>query len=694
MLRLLIVLCLALAPTAALAEDELEPTFPKPAEDGGPALPDEDEDGEKKEDPPPSFPPPPPAEEEVVPSFPAPAAQDELVPSFPTPEPEVVPSFPPPPKDDELVPSFPSPAAELTPSFPPPPAELTPSFPAPPGDELIPSFPAPEGDDDDSGAPVALATPTPAPTPAPPPSNLTAEQLEVFKTTQQLAQRIEQAEQQLTSLAFQQIAASSERRKAELDEQVAAVKADAETMRSTLRRLAGGVDTESLEDAPEETISWEDELADLVAPVVQELKRATERPRETERLRIRSSHYTQKLEQLDAAIGSVGTLLRGASDPLHQAELKLLLEELEESRGGIQDELEVAEGALHSLELETGSFFNALSGVFQVFFADRGRNVLSAMATFLFVLLLLLIGRHFLIRSLGVQTGRRASLWFRVLDLAMLLGTFLAAAFAGLAVLFVSGDWVLLMFAALILFGFFWGARQSIPQFWNEVRLLLNVGPVREGERVMYDDLPWLVESLHFVTILRNPAFPDVYLRLPLSALEELVSRPYLPEEPWFPTKVGDVVDMGDDGWGPIVFQSPEVVQARIQGVLRTYSATDWFAEPPVNLSTGWRSDVLLTLDYSHQDKITDEIPQLLEAYLQDKFQQFELSKHLTKLSVGFEQMGSSSLDLEITGWFVGTGAYLWEAAEEDLASLCVDACNTYGWSIAFPQMTLSNRSD
>jgi hypothetical protein len=712
LLRLLIVLCLSL-PLSALADEE--PT---------PSSEEEDADKGGTEDPPVGFPAP-----EAAPSFPAPEAAPsfpapEAAPSFPAPEtapsfpaPEAAPSFPAP----EAAPSFPAPEAapsfpspEAAPSFPAP--EAAPSFPAPAGGSAggfpapagaLSGFPAPEGglsgfpspeggvlDDDDSaaGGLTPPPTPTPAPTPYRVPRGLAPDIIETFKATQQLSHRIEQAEMQLTNLAFQRMSAASERRRTEIDEEVAAVKSDAETMRRSLRKLAGGVDTSELNAEPEEDVSWEDELAELVAPVLQEVKRATERPRETERLRIRSAHFTQKLEQLEAAIESVQALMADADDPLHKAELELYLGELHDSKAGLSDEFEVAQGALHALELETGGFFSALSQVFTIFFADRGRNILSALFSFLLVLVLMMVGRHFLIRALGVETGRKATLWFRVIDLSVLLSAVVVSSFSGLAVLFVSGDWVLLTVAAVLLFGVFWGARESIPQYWDEVRLLLNVGPVREGERVMYDDLPWLVESLHFVTILRNPAFPGVYIRLPLAALEEMVSRPFLAEEPWFPTAVGDFVDMGDDGWGHVTFQSPEVVLARIQGILRTYSATDWFSEPPPNLSSGWRTDVLLTLDYRHQKDITNAIPELLQEFLRRKYASFPLSEHLQSLTVGFEQMGDSTLDLEISGWFDGAGAALWESAEEDLAALCVEACNEFGWTIAFPQMTIGKR--
>ena len=602
-------------------------------------------------------------------------AEEELTPTFPAPE-------------TELTPTFPAPEAEVEPAFPAPEAEVKPAFPAPEGDAAVaPAFPAPAGDDDDSSKPAAA----PAPTPLPPPE-IAAELLEVFNATEQLAARIEAAENSLVSLAMTRMAASTPSALKAADEEIAELNADVSSMRSSLRQLASGLDPSMLSDEPEDTISWEEELTELLSPILHEVKRATERPRETERLRIRQAHYAERIPLFDEAIVHVEGMLPACRDPLHRNELEQTLGELTEARDKLRDELEVAQGAMANLQKDSDGVMGALSNVMRVFFADRGRNVMTAVAAFLGVLLVMILMRRALIGILRRDATRTASLWVRVLELLAAMLAVVMATAAGLTVLFVSGDWVLLTVAALVLMGLFWGARASVPGAWSEIRLLLNVGPVREGERVIYEDLPWLVDSLQFVSILRNPAFPGVYIRLPLGDLDGMVSRPFLPEEPWFPTKVGDWIDTGDDGWGQVVFQSPEIVQARISGVLRNYPAADFASEPPVNLSTGWRSDVLLTLDYQHQDEITGSIPERLEAFLNERFASHVLAPHLDSLSVGFEQMGESSLDLEISGWFRGSGAEHWEIAAEDIAALCVDACNKYGWVIAFPQLQMSKR--
>jgi hypothetical protein len=43
-----------------------------------------------------------------------------------------------------------------------------------------------------------------------------------------------------------------------------------------------------------------------------------------------------------------------------------------------------------------------------------------------------------------------------------------------------------------------------LPSFIREVMLLLNIGAVREGERVVYNGIPWLVKTLNLYQYLRQ----------------------------------------------------------------------------------------------------------------------------------------------------------------------------------------------
>jgi hypothetical protein len=70
---------------------------------------------------------------------------------------------------------------------------------------------------------------------------------------------------------------------------------------------------------------------------------------------------------------------------------------------------------------------------------------------------------------------------------------------------------------------------------------MLNIGSVREGERLLLEGVPWKVENIHVFCSLFNPTL-GMHLRLPIEQIVGMVSRPYAPEEPWFPCKKGDWV--------------------------------------------------------------------------------------------------------------------------------------------------------
>jgi len=128
-------------------------------------------------------------------------------------------------------------------------------------------------------------------------------------------------------------------------------------------------------------------------------------------------------------------------------------------------------------------------------------------------------------------------------------------------VLYIAGDWVLLGLATLFLLGLAWASKHTLPQFFEQIRLLLNLGTVRDNERVVYEGLPWRVGRLNFYTRFTNPDLTGGLIRLPLRALSDLHSRPCTTDEAWFPCREGDWVKLDDDRWGKVVMQTPEMVQ-------------------------------------------------------------------------------------------------------------------------------------
>ena len=92
--------------------------------------------------------------------------------------------------------------------------------------------------------------------------------------------------------------------------------------------------------------------------------------------------------------------------------------------------------------------------------------------------------------------------------------TVIGATSAFVIVLYISGDWVLLILAVIFLLGIAWTAKRGLPVFWEQIKLLLNLSTVRENERVVYNGIPWRVVSLNIYSRLENPALENAKIRL------------------------------------------------------------------------------------------------------------------------------------------------------------------------------------
>ena len=278
----------------------------------------------------------------------------------------------------------------------------------------------------------------------------------------------------------------------------------------------------------------------------------------------------------------------------------------------------------------------------------------------------------------------------RLGDVIYYVFTVVGAIGALLLVLYASGDWVLLSLFIIFLLGLAWTAKQGLPRFWEQIKLLLNLGTVRENERLVYNGIPWRVVSLNIYTMLENPELKGGRMRLPLRALVDLNSRPYSEEEPWFPCKESDWVILSDDVYGKVVMMTPEYVRVvLLGGAVKTYLTPDFLALSPRNLSTNFRIRSTFGVDYAHQEICTEEIPEKMQTMLVEELNNKGYGDAVLDVNVEFKTAGASSLDLEMIINFSGDVAHRHEALGRLMQRIAVDSCNRYGWVIPFTQVTL-----
>jgi hypothetical protein len=462
------------------------------------------------------------------------------------------------------------------------------------------------------------------------------------------------------------------------------------TLSHSFSELAAEIDPEafSQRDQPAD-INLTGEIRELLGPLVNELKRATSRPREIDRLRTRIGQTHEDLELIATGLGNVAVLEASVQDP----DLRAALEQ--ERRDWIALNLELAtryeidRQKLTQMMSEQTSFSEAMGNVFEIFFKSRGRNLILALAaTILFMVLLRRLQRRAL--ETAMRRSRDDALLPRLLNLLFVIFIGIGGVLVFLVVLYFFGDWVLLILVLLLVFGALWASKQAIPHIWTQATLLLNLGPVREGERLNIGGLPWRIAHLNFYTDLVNERLTGGTLRLPISDLTDLRSRTWDEAEPWFPSETGDWVLLSDDTFGQVELQTPDQVVLRMMGgVARTIPTPDYLSLQPTNLSGGFSAKKVFSLDYAHLRQITTDIPARMCEFIRSGLRDTPMAEWVTEVDVFFSDAASSSVDLLVIVTMDGGGASFYKVLPRIIAKLCVDASNEYGWQIPFPQLTV-----
>jgi len=345
----------------------------------------------------------------------------------------------------------------------------------------------------------------------------------------------------LDSLNIQLRKSTDSEEKTALEQQIKEVKERLVRLRHSVEQIViSGIDTTPLLDRAPETIDWRAELETISLPVLASLRDLTAKSRRIESLRSEIVKAEQKLEIIQPALASIETFENVALAKSVHERITAIAGEWRSREAEVRQQLEVARLQLASLSGQTTSVWVSLREGLSEFVQGRGLTLTLALAAGIVTWLILrglltLYERVLIPRKSHTRTTR-----LRVVEYAYRAISVLLITISVVAVFYVRNDLLLMALSIAAIIGLALGLRQIIPRYVRETRLLLDIGPVREGERVVVGGVPYKVVSLNVNSILKNPRL-DGLLRLPLAALEGMTSRPER-EEPWFPTKTGDYV--------------------------------------------------------------------------------------------------------------------------------------------------------
>jgi len=512
------------------------------------------------------------------------------------------------------------------------------------------------------------------------------ESLEMLASLVDLQKTIKQ---QISVLNKKLKTSTSEAEKQGLQEELTKLDKQLSETGADFERIATGVESDVFAEKKQETFSWKDELATLLEPSIKELKQLTARARLKTQLKDTIADYNTQAATAHQAVENLNKLIAESKDPKIKAYMGELLPAWLHVEKRIRSKLELAQLELGKLENKDTSLIKSSGNSIREFFRTRGLYLLIAFLAFVAILLAFKLLSRLILYLLPGSKKEQRPLHVRILDIFFQIFS-VASAICGLIfVLYSAEDWFLLSMTIIIFLGLIWTVRQALPKMWQQVRLVLNMGSIREGERVIYNGVPWKVESLNVFCKLYNPALA-MHVRIPIENMIGLISRPYHVEEPWFPCKKGDWVAIDGKPFAKVASLSLEQVEVVELGGRRTiYQTGDFLGKSPANLSRNFSIRVPFGLSYDLQAVITTTVPETLKTFLQEKLKENGHGEDCLSLNVDFLQAGASSLDLVVLADFKGEQAAAYRRLERALGKWCVDCCNANNWDIPFPQMTV-----
>ncbi|HBM52973.1 MAG TPA: hypothetical protein DDZ97_07755 [Deltaproteobacteria bacterium] len=496
------------------------------------------------------------------------------------------------------------------------------------------------------------------------------------KILKDLRAKLDQNPTQLTKIALEGQVAESEK-----------ILKNAEVAFESI--VTGGLDLENFKEVPDQSFDWQSDLIEIIQPIFQSLKDLTEQPRAIERIRKTIEFYQQNLSEVENSILKIEEWSQAEVDRATRGQIQTIQEDWRKRKAEAQRNLELFQLQLRNLQIRQESIWTSVWSAFGAFLTGRGLNLMLAVLATMAVWFGMRTFLRFMVPKEGVDEFQTRSQYSRVLFYTYRILMMMASTAVFLIVLYVTGDWLLLGLALLILAGIAIGLKKYLPQFLAEAKLLLNLGAVREGEMVTYEGVPWIVKSINIYSHLVNPVLEGGELRMPLGEMSQLISQPIAEDEPWFPSNLHDYILLPDGSFGQVVIQTPEFVQIKSREMIRTFLVSDYLNLGIKNLSMGAFACVgNFGISLEHQEICLDLVPNAFERSVGLFIDQNGLQPFLEELSVELSSIQSGSIQYFLYVRMKSPAAkYYWKILRI-MQQACVATCNSERWKVENPDIT------
>lgn len=447
--------------------------------------------------------------------------------------------------------------------------------------------------------------------------------------------------------------------------------------------LSGGSDMQELESIQTEVdFNWQNDLLDIMQPVFAELKKITDTARSEEVL----------IRQIRAYRANIHTLsdMRNRITLMSPPQDQTILERLEDYDSYLKDLISQHTKSSELLQLQLAQVQannESWSSGIAHFAAETGMSVLLAL------LISLAFFSGFIFASKQSEKKAESSfgqlrfqhrLWAIIFKLVALAGGWLVFVLT----LYLFQQWLLFGLVALITIFMLFSLKDKIPEHITEVRTMLNLGPIKESERIVFEGIAWRINKIGLLTEIENPSL-GAKIWVPLSQLVDRFSRQPKPGEGWYPTKPGDCVLTHDGRFVQVVDQNVEYVELVSAGSGSVVPTTEFPGMIQKNLSDGYLVATDFGLDYNLQSVITSDVLAITQEAFAKRLPEAGFAEHVDNHMIDFGVANASSLDLKILINMKGSGTGDYFAVSRWVQKTMVEICNEHDWGIPFAQMVV-----
>jgi hypothetical protein len=247
--------------------------------------------------------------------------------------------------------------------------------------------------------------------------------------------------------------------------------------------------------------NWQEDLELIFEPLLDQLRGIGERPRLIAKLETDIVYWDTREKELTQAVENLTENLKQLSSPALRQEVQGLLDSAASRKNRAEQKLSLLNKDLTDLKKSEGTIWSSLGDIFRDVIVGILLHLLIAVAAAIFVYqcvrLLSLIPIQLIRKKTPDATlfAERAIVFGRVvIGITFMVSTYFV-------VLYSFSEWLLIVLSLLIIAGLILALKNTAPDYIIEIKALLNMGSIRQGERLIYHGLPWLLVSSMYTHI-------------------------------------------------------------------------------------------------------------------------------------------------------------------------------------------------